>query len=109
MLVIANEAKDLLGVPRKILDSVTLSGHVVRRDARHYMSSPRKMVHLVDINWTRITQGTEILATSHKVGMDCFGKGNVVYVNSRVLISELEELGLVRPRCHGIAAYSLHL
>jgi hypothetical protein len=39
--------------------------------------------------------------------MDCFSKGNVAYVNDGVLISELEELGLAGPRCHGFTAHSL--
>lgn len=109
MLVLTNGAKTLLGIPCKVLDSVMLSVHVVWRNARHYVSSPRKMLHLVDIDWPRIAHGTEILAASHKFGMDCFGNGNVAHIDGRVLISELEELGLVGPRCHGIAAHSLHL
>lgn len=47
--VIANQAANFLGVPCKILDRVTLSMHVVRWNARHNVSSPRKVVHLVDM------------------------------------------------------------
>lgn len=109
MLVLTNEATTLLGVPCKVLNSVMLSGHIVERNTRHYMSSPREILHLVDMDWPRIPHGTEILAASHKFGMDCFSNDNIGHINSRVLISELEELGLVRPRCYGIAAHSLHL
>jgi hypothetical protein len=109
MLVLAKEVNILQGVPCKVLDSVTLSGHVLWRNTRYYVSSLRKMLHLVNIDWPRIAYGTEILVASHKFGMDCFSKGNVAYINDRVLISELEELELVGPRCHGIATHSLYL
>jgi hypothetical protein len=51
----------------------------------------------------RIWHGPEIFAASHKFGRDCFWQANVLHINDRVLISKLEELGLVGACCHGIS------
>ena len=49
MLVIANEATDSLSIPCQVLDGVTLLRMVVWWDTRHNVSSPRKVLHLVDM------------------------------------------------------------
>lgn len=109
MLVLKNEARSSLCIPCKVLDGVTLPVHVIWRNTRHYVSSSRKMLHLIDVDWSQIAHGTEKIAASDKFGMNCFSKCNAIHIYDRILISELEELQLVEARYHGIATNPLHL